>query len=486
MTYRDLIETTQQSIQTYWRIPRPATPYKPWDEKKESRRKIAENLLGLTRSFYDDARLPIGISYFLDDVGEKKLIASKRYRHTLHGVYMEYFGNLYNLLKASGVWDRHGGESLKEVEVNGEKTLVSERYPNVFFSDFSAQTDIGWIPHLTPPGSMSSEMSAVLFLAGYATQDVQKSKELGIVDYLTIKLKPYERVYAEHILHLLCRIFGLPEERFNYDEDAAIRRTKYNLVYTPQIKLQSRMIGSYFQNLEGVFVPKERGAAKKLPRLDTAKRKKSFVRGATDCRGNITNRQINFLGGEEFLSFVKDAIEDLGFETSDIKPYMRKTHMLTTVKEDGKKLVCTAGMQAPVGSKVYERLGRGSYDEVGRVADHLNDDVYRKTGVSDFIVVELTRQPTHDIFQGNRHFVYLKGGASEFTRFMEEIRPKNPVKTIEFMRSLGVDAPHPDATNYQETLQERLFDANISPMAMAEFCRGRRDMSFEEIIEHFA
>ncbi len=485
MTYEELLETTRESIRTYWGIPK--TPYVPRTRgETEARRRISENMLSLTGAFYEDIGLPIGISYFLDDVGEKKYVESKRYRQTFHDVYKEYFGSLYRLLKMSGVWDRHSGEPLKEVESNGEKFLASERYPDVFFSDFSAQTDVGWIPKLTPPGSMSSELSAVLFLAGYAIQETRKAVKLGIVDYLTIKLKPYERVYAEYLLGLLCRIFGLPEERFNYDEDAAIRRAKYNLSYTPQIKFESSMIGSYFQNLEGIFGLKERGVVKKMPRLNTLGRKRSFIRGVTDCRGNITNRQINFLGGEEFLSFVKDAIEDLGFETSDIKPYMRKTHMLTRVREDGKRLICTADVQAPVGSKVYERLGRGSYDEVGRVADHLNDDVYRKTGVSDFIVVELTRQPTHDIFQGNRHSFRLKGDTAEFVRFMEEIRPKNPVKTIEFMRSLGVEVPHPDVLDYQEKLQERLFDANISPVAMAEFCRGRRDMSSEEIIEHFA
>lgn len=479
MTYKEVLEITRESIYTYKENVK--TLGRHIEATKDSKREITTNLLKLTRAFYEEYGLPIGISYFLEEIGPKC-------RGVLQDVYYDNIGNLHDLLKKSGVWKKHGGETLKRTELNGEKVLVSERYPNVIFRDNYAKADVALIPKLNALGNHSAELSAVLFLAGYGTQDTEGAKKLGIIDYIAVKLKPYEYVYGKcHLTHLFSSLFSLPEERISYNEDASMRKGKYyNPNYTSQLQIQSWMIGSYFQNVECVFSLKENEQKKNLPVLNTLGRKKSFIRGVADCRGNITNNQILFLGGEDFLSFVQDNMEDLGFETSEIKPYMRKTHKLIKFREDDKKIFCTADIQSPIGSKVYEKLRRGDSAEIGIIVDHIRKEKYERCGIPDFVVVELFRLPIADIFQVNRYSFHLKGGVEEITEFMEEIRPRNPVKMMEFMRGLKIEVTHPNILDEQRDLQRKLYNLNISPIELSKFSKGRKELTVEDVINNFS
>jgi len=158
----------------------------------------------------------------------------------------------YEILLESGAWDKFNGEPLERAEINGIKVLRSKKFKDVIFSYKAAGSDVSWIPRLTGPNEKTSEVAGIILASATASIACEGSKELGIINKINISRKPYEIGYIEkHVIPLFSGIFNVPNEFFKYGIKK--RETKYSEPHHLQLDINSQMVGSYCQNVSGIF-----------------------------------------------------------------------------------------------------------------------------------------------------------------------------------------------------------------------------------------
>ncbi len=386
----------------------------------------------------------------------------------LNSFIKDAFGGVYEFLKMSGIWEHFNGEPLERIDINGHRVLRSQRYKQVIFSQ-QGGSDISWVPHLTSEREATYEASCILFFSGYGKQHASIAHDLGTVDSVNIKVKPYEITYlGECVIPLLCGIFGVPDDFFKRGEKTYVD-IHGNIHHDAQLQINSAMVGSYFQNIMGVFGIRDKRIVKMLPHPKSNAEIRALIRAATD---NITGFRRGCIGyhmsyGDTALKTLKEALGNAGFSSSEITPILNEDYRLAIIDRDGKRVLCKTPVKSRAGKKVLSRRGK-NIEEVGEIVERGTEPCT--------LLVELFEEPSGELYQEYRYWMRIRG-REQARAVIEYVKPRNPNKLLRYLKSCYIDVPIPTVKDHQERLQEFVYkywkgDVDDLASRLKEFVRA--------------
>ena len=458
-------QTTLYETKEYWSIYRECLlKYGPNNYTTvDAREHFEQKLLDLIPLYVDNclrANKPFYIQYVAREISSEEQPGRNAIVHYMNRSMIQTkckhrIASSYELLLESGAWDQFNGEPLERAQINGIKVLRSKRFKDVIFSYKVAGNDVSWIPKLAEPNEKTSEMAGIILAAASPSISNEGSKELGIVDRIQISRKPFEIVYIEkHVIPLFSDIFNVPTGFFKYVIEK--RKTIYSEPHRLQLNINSQMVGSYCQNVLGIFEVIDSVPRKRKPCIRTKDDAISLLRALIDCNGGIKIYAITLLGDEFILNIAKECTKEIGIKTSKITPRFCKMYKLRHEKTEGNKAICKINeRQAPVGRRVYEKLAN-HYKEIGIITEHIKGENWEIEKRPDKIVVEVPKnfEPHGELYQETKHLLYITGGKEAVEKVIEDIQLKNPNKLLQF---LGKEMKIPDIRRRE--LQELVYDS---------------------------
>ena len=381
--------------------------------------------------------------------GFSREIDSSHYRN-LERVIRNVYGSFFDFIVESGIWD---GEPLIEKTIlnpNGpRKVLVSERYPDVIFSRTGNDSDISWFPRLPDPYSKdTAEIAGILLTSSQPNIPIDSKDSLAIPATINLKVQFPEVIYlTKYVMPLLSNAFHVHPDFFNF-WGIKTEKGPYSEYTLSQYGIQSQMMGSYFQNLIGIYEVRNGFVRKRPPKLQLDK--EGLVKGILNTAAMVNKENIELMGKKFLLELFK---ESTNLECSGPRP--RLQYPLTEVMKTNDKFYAVQHPMHSRGYKIGTEVFIKNGELVGKIVDVVKGESWERDYIPERLIIELYEDIdlSQELFPVTHYSLSVKGGQKTVRRTVEEYF-NNPYRILRYLKRLKKIPEHFSEKGY---IQEFVF-----------------------------
>jgi len=264
------------------------------------------------------------------------------------------------------IWKKKGGSPIK-IKIGKQKDFyVFEHFPEVYLSATGVKPDVAFFPRvISPDNEMVGELTAIILFKGNGQIIKKKGKFVNQINVVGRE----ELVFQ--VRELISKIFGVSKE---FSKVYSLKSSKKK----KRISVNSLMIGTYFQNLIGIFEVEEGSVFLRAPYEIGLNFKKGFVKGVIEWKGRKVSQKIlkirtswrRKIALEIFRKYTLELEDELKIKTSRISPVLKNQMKILITKNSfgsERKIIGKTESMIPAGkwAKIFSR----DKSEVGVVAE---------------------------------------------------------------------------------------------------------------------
>ncbi len=339
--------------------------------------------------------------------------------------------NHLDTLVQSGVWDSLGGEPLFELAGEG---YASVNFPKVYFARATRENDVSYVPKLRKPDENAAELSGIILSSSGEIETAPTTLGM-VVSRISFGNNLHPIYLRKHVMQLLSELFQVTEDYFNAS-------------LTGKIRVGSTMIGSYFQNVVGIFDTDFDGSPiKRAPKIDFNNLMKlGFIRGVLDCKGQFNDRysvrmMLNWKKEDIVFEPLREYLSEFGIQMSDLRPVLGEARKLELIASKGPGVLFRGRVNRPSArSSILPSLGTRIYDrsddkttEIGEVVEVEEE----RPGQTFIIKANLIGHPKGNVYWTYQYGTSVLGGRNVIRDLVQLVIPKNPAKILQYLRGQG-------------------------------------------------
>jgi len=320
------------------------------ENKKDKKKKELKNQLKAElEKFLEIEEIPIYPREIL------KEIAGKSWRNLYWMI--EYNWGI-NEIFFRKIFEKKGGSPIKIKIGERRDFYVFKNFPKVYLSTTGMNPDVAFFPKvISPDTEIVGELTAIILFKGNGQIIGKKGK---FVNQINVVGKE-EMIFR--VRESISKIFGVPE---NFSRVYLLKNLKR------KISINSLMVGTYFQNLVGIFeVDEDKSVFLKEPYKIGQRFRKGFIEGTIKWKGEKISQKTSKIRTSwrriNVLEVFKKYADEAEIKTSKIYPILSNQTKILPKKNFEKKMTGEIKSMIPVGK--WARVFSQDKLEVGIVVE---------------------------------------------------------------------------------------------------------------------